>query len=211
MADVSPTDAPSVKDGKLVSGRITDKTQSAIEHGVLSKVSAIVVHQTGAATAGSSFSAYEDGGNGAHFLIDTDGTIYQTARINQKCWHVGNIQSRCKVLKTCSSEELTEINAILFKKNESYRVRVKNLSNHEGDKAYPDRYPTNSDSIGVELVGNFDKKTKTYDTVTKDQNDSLRWLLTALESVLVLTDSDVYRHSEVAYKEPSEAKTAKWK
>ncbi|MCQ8104377.1 N-acetylmuramoyl-L-alanine amidase [Methylomonas sp. SURF-2] len=109
--------------GKLVHKNVTDKVNSAIEKGALSVVHAIVVHQTGAATAGSSFSSYDSGNNGAHFLIDKDGTIYQTARIDQKCWHVGNIRSRCQEMKSCTADELKELNALLFKKGESYSAR----------------------------------------------------------------------------------------
>jgi hypothetical protein len=101
-------------------------------------------------------SSYSGGVNGVHFLIDKDGIILQTARINQKCWHVGNIKSCCSELKTCSAEDLKEINSILFKKGESYELRVRNLSQHEAKKTYPQRYPTNDDALGVELVGRFD-------------------------------------------------------
>lgn len=58
--------------GKLVHSKVTDKVNPKIEKGALSTVHAIVVHQTGAATAASSFASYEAGENGAHFLIDTD-------------------------------------------------------------------------------------------------------------------------------------------
>jgi N-acetyl-anhydromuramyl-L-alanine amidase AmpD len=131
-----------VRGGKLVTSKVISKVMSKIEKGALVKVNAIVVHQTGSDTADSAFGSYKAGVNGAHFLIDKDGTIYQTARIDQKCWHVGNIKSRCNELKTCSSEELREINSILFRKGESYEVRVRNLSQREAKKAYPDRYPT---------------------------------------------------------------------
>src|SRR5215475_1418629 len=107
---------PTVKNGKLVASKVTNKVKSKIEKGSLTKVNAIVVHQTGSSNAASSLSSYDKGVNGAHFLIDKDGTIYQTARIDQKCWHVGNIKSRCNELKTCTSDELKEINSTLFKK-----------------------------------------------------------------------------------------------
>jgi len=142
-----------VVSGKLVASRVKDKTTSKIEKGALNKVNAIVVHQTGSDSADSSLNSYRAGINGAHFLIDKDGTIFQTARVDQKCWHVGNIKSRCSELKVCSAEDLKEINSILFKKGESYEVRVRNLSQHEGKKSYPDRYPTNDDALGIELVG----------------------------------------------------------
>jgi len=131
--------------------------------------------------------------------------------VTQKCWHIGNIKSRCNELKTCTADQLKEVNTLLFKKGESYSVRIANLSKHEGDKAYPDRYPTNDDSVGIEIVGAFGAKTAKYEAVTKEQNQSLVWLVTTLQSLLSLTGDDVYRHPEVSYKQSSEALTANWK
>lgn len=200
-----------VVNGKLVASRVIDKVTNKIEKGALSKVNAIVVHQTGSDSADSALASYKAGANGAHFLIDKDGTIFQTARIDQKCWHVGNIKSRCTELKVCSVEDLKEINSILFKKGESYEVRVRNLSQYEGKKPYPNRYPTNDDALGIELVGRFDAKSGSYDTVTRQQNESLTWLLSTLESSFGLANDDVYTHPQVSYKQSSEAQSAKWR
>jgi N-acetyl-anhydromuramyl-L-alanine amidase AmpD len=204
-------EAIEIKDGKLISPEVTQKISSQIEKGALSKVNAIVVHQTGGSTAESALSSYGAGGNGAHFLIDKDGTIYQTARVTQKCWHVGNIRARCKELKACSADELTALDALLFKKGESYQVRITNVSKREMGKSYPDRYPTNEDSIGIEIVGAIDPKADVYDEVSKEQNGSLKWLVAVLGSSLGFTTDDVYRHPDIAFKQPSEAKTAQWK
>lgn len=165
------------KGGKLIHPKITDKVNSKIEKGSLVAVHAIVLHQTGASTSASSLSSYQTGANGAHFLIDTDGTILQTARIDQKCWHVGQIRSRCMQMTSCSVDELKASNAILFKKGESYNLRIGKLYQREATKSYPDRYPLNEDSLGIEIVGSFDAKAKAYAAVGKDQNDSLAWLV----------------------------------
>lgn len=204
-------DEAQIKDGKLVSSRVVDRVQAGIEKGTLTAVHALVVHQTGAATSDSSFSSYKTGQNGAHFLIDTDGSIYQTARVNQKCWHVGKIRAKCQEMKSCGADELKAINAILFKRGESYAVRIGHLHEHESDKAYPDRYPTNEDSLGIEIVSAFNDKADTYDSVNKSQNDSLTWLVGTLESLLTLGDADVYTHGAIGYKQKSEGSTASWK
>jgi N-acetyl-anhydromuramyl-L-alanine amidase AmpD len=200
-----------VKDGKLIHSRVADKIDARIEKGALGAVHALVVHQTGAPTSASSFSSYATGQNGAHFLVDTDGSIYQTARITQKCWHVGKIRAKCQEMKACAPDELKAINAILFKKGESYAVRIGALHNHETAKAYPDRYPTNEDSLGIEIVSAFDDKADTYDSVNKSQNDSLAWLVEALEGALALADADVYTHGAIGYKQKSEGSSATWK
>jgi N-acetyl-anhydromuramyl-L-alanine amidase AmpD len=200
---------PTLSDGKLVTDNVTLKINSKIEKGALVAVHAIIVHQTGGDTAASAFSSYDKGENGAHFLIDKDGTIYQTARVTQKCWHVGMIQSRCYKNKSCSADELKDIKSILFHQAESYSTRIKNLYGHEKDKSYPDRYPTNEDSIGIELVSGFTLKDG-YETATDAQNTSLSWLVSALDTLLNLTGDDTYRHSEVGYKQPTEASSARW-
>jgi N-acetyl-anhydromuramyl-L-alanine amidase AmpD len=210
MASSNVAAESTIKDGKLVSDKVIDKINSKIEKGGMSVVNAIVVHQTGSSTAESTLNGYKTGGNGAHFLIGKDGTIYQTARMDKQCWHVGKIPSKCYNMKTCSEEELKSITAILFKKGESYSVRVKNLHDHEEAKSYPDRFPMNSDSIGIELVGSFLTKKKEYETVTDAQNTSLAWLVGELQRHLSLDADDVYRHPDVSYKQASEAKSASW-
>ncbi|MBK9362852.1 MAG: N-acetylmuramoyl-L-alanine amidase [Rubrivivax sp.] len=196
--------------GKLVHAKVTDKVNAKIEKGALTVAHALVLHQTGAATAASSFSSYDKGENGAHFLIDTDGTLYQTARIDQKCWHVGKVRSRCMEMKSCTPEELKVANAILFKKGESYNVRIDNLYQHEAAKSYPDRFPLNEDSLGIEIVGSFDAKAQTYAAVTKDQNEALTWLVDVLTVKLALGSGDVFTHGAIGYKQPTEASTAQW-
>jgi hypothetical protein len=70
---------------------------------------------------------------------------------------------------------------------------------------------TNEDSIGIELVGAVNAKTGEYETVTKEQNESLAWLVTTLQSLLSVGAGDVFRHREVSYKQPSEAASASWR
>jgi N-acetyl-anhydromuramyl-L-alanine amidase AmpD len=51
-----------------------------IERGEMKIVRGIIVHHTGGSTAASSLESYKNPrANGAHFLIERDGTIYQTA------------------------------------------------------------------------------------------------------------------------------------
>ena len=59
-------------------------------------------------------------------------------------------------------------------KGQKYSTRTTDLHNREKLKPYPDRYPLNSDSIGIEIVGNYDTKTKAYESVGELQNQSLQ-------------------------------------
>lgn len=197
--------------GKLVDKKVTQKIYSKLHKGSMSSANAIVVHQTGAPSAQHTFNSYTNAGeNGAHFLIDKQGAIYQTALTNQITYHVGKLKSRCLQTKACSKNEVAAATNILFAKGQSFAVRVKNLHAHEKVKTYPDRYPTNSDSIGVELVGNFDAAKKVYEAVSVNQNASLKWLIAELTKLLNLTAADIYRHPTVSRKQASEAATAAW-
>ena len=129
MADPVPASKSTVKDGKLITtdGTIKEKFFPKIEKGAMSTVHAIVVHQTGGSTADSAFGSYKNGKAAAHFLIDKDGTVYQTARVDRMCWHVGKIQSRCYSLKTCSTDELKD-HYCPVKSRRAIRVYVEALS-----------------------------------------------------------------------------------
>lgn len=196
--------------GELKDPKVTQKVYQALHKGKISKVNAVVIHQTGAPTAQHTFNSYTSSSHGAHFLIDKQGVIYQTALTNQICYHVGKLRSRCLETKQCSAAETSAANAIYLKKGDSYSVKVGNLHKHEKAKTYPDRYPSNGDSVGIEIVGSYDTKSQSYESVNAKQNTSLKWLVTELSQHLSLQPGDVYRHPAVSYKQPSEAATASW-
>lgn len=196
--------------GKLVDKKVNQKIYKSLHKGNMTIINAIVVHQTGASTAQHTFNSYTSSSNGAHFLIDKNGQIYQTALTDQKTYHVGKVRSRCIETKSCSKTELSTANSIYLKKGLSYPVRVKNVHDHEKIKSYPDRYPTNNDSIGIEIVGSYNKSNSSYESVNSKQNLSLKWLVNELTTHLKLQNNDIYRHPEVSYKQPTEAKTANW-
>jgi len=69
------------KAGHVYADRIKVKIFSSIERGDLNQVNGIVVHQTNSPTASATFNSYANtGANGAHFLIDKDGTIIRLRR-----------------------------------------------------------------------------------------------------------------------------------
>ena len=82
--------------GQVQHPRVKNVIASTIERGPMAQVRGLIVHQTGGATAQSSLDSYKNAGaNGAHFLIDKDGTIYQTASVLKRTWHVGKLKARC--------------------------------------------------------------------------------------------------------------------
>lgn len=163
-------------------------------------VHGIVVHQTGSPSAASTLNGYKrSNANGAHFLIDTDGTVYQTASIHKMTHHVGFIKSRCIAEKSCSPADLQ---ALQGKRVGSGIGRV------EMRKPYPRRYPMNSDAIGIEVVSMA--RDGVFEPLTADQQSSLGWLMAELLDTLRLSRADVFRHSEVSWKLESEGASARW-
>lgn len=80
----------------------------------------------------------------------------------------------------------------------------------ERGKSYPDRFPVNTDSVGIELVGKNTGE-KSYEPVTALQQSSLQWLISELNTLFDLKVEDVFRHPEVSYKNEGEAASATWK
>jgi N-acetyl-anhydromuramyl-L-alanine amidase AmpD len=196
------------KQGVLIDARVVPKIAKTIERGPMAAVSGIIVHQTGGGTAQSSLDSYKHkGANGAHFLIDKDGTLYQTASLYQRTWHVGKLRARCLVEQTCTPTELKAYS----------KFDPTGMHQSESAKAVPSRYPSNEDAVGIELVGRAledPKKPKAepvYESVTKEQNASLQWLVAELSRLLAVPMTEVFRHPEVSRKNASEAATAVWR
>lgn len=194
--------------GHVIHTRITVKIFPHIERDAMTTINGIIVHQTDASSSQSTFNSYMlANANGAHFLIDKDGTIYQTASIYKRANHVGKIKARCVLENRCSPADVKALKI--------YSPKAEN--EREQEKEYPDRFPTNSDSIGIELVGRSfaDPKpgnaaNRTYETVTGEQNDSLKWLIAELSVTLGIALTEVFRHPVVSRKNLTEAATATW-
>ena len=194
--------------GHVSHPRVILKIYPLIERGVLSQVNGIIVHQTGGATANSTFNEYlVPGAKGAHFLIDKDGTIYQTASVHKVAHHVGQLQSRCMAELRCTPDTL---NALKGKR------AGKGIGRVEAAKAWPDRYPGNFDSLGIEIVGQAvprpgtKKKVFDFEPLTDAQQSSLQWLVQQLKDAFGVRTTEIFRHPVVSWKQLSEAASARW-
>ncbi|MGH8435997.1 MAG: peptidoglycan recognition protein family protein [Pseudomonas sp.] len=195
------------KDGMVVHTRILHERRPNIERGALTAVRGIIVHQTGGSNADSTLNSYKlVGAKGAHFLIEREGTIYQTASLKRKTMHVGALKARCVMDQRCTPAELKALKT--FAPKAEHR--------RESLKQVPDRFPSNEDSIGIELVGELAGDSKRpdhereYECVTNEQNDSLKWLVAELQMSLGLSLTEVFRHPDASRKNPTEASTARW-
>lgn len=205
--------------GMIQHARVKAARSPVIERGQQTQIVGIIVHQTGSENAASSLSSYKRANaNGAHFLIDLDGTIWQTAAIWQRTNHVGKLKARCLVSKACTPP--------YTKQNQS----VDRMHDIEKVKPPSARYPKNEDAIGIELVGGAqlppmsqippDRRNLPKDTLlanfgvyrqpTVAQNQSLSWLVQMLEDTLKIAPSEVFRHPEVSRKNTTEAAGANW-
>lgn len=192
--------------GHAIHANIVLKIFPVIEKGRMESVKGIILHQTGGATAASSFNSYNNGAAGAHFLVDKDGTIYQTASVYQQTWHVGKLRSRCLAELSCSAAE----------QRQASRFDPTGTHRREMTKSVPGRYPSNQDSIGIEIVGqalplsepNPDKRV--YEALSPQQKESVDWLIRHLTLALKISRTEIFRHPTVSYKNNSEAASASW-
>ncbi|MGN8077990.1 peptidoglycan recognition protein family protein [Variovorax sp. 22077] len=206
--------------GMISHARVRHARSLQIERGKRAgAITGIVVHQTDADTSASSLNSYKrPKANGAHFLIDKDGTIYQTAAIYQRTNHVGPLQARCLVIPTCTLSDFPE------------RVGATAMHRIEMRKAPANRYPSNMEAIGIEMVGRArlpegfkpDSRQKrmslerlrgdagVFPTPTAAQNQALSWLVHVLQGSMHLAASEVFRHPDVSRKNITEAQGANW-
>lgn len=191
--------------GRVLHSRIKPALQTQLERGDMPTVVGVIVHQTDSSTAASTLASYKVSPNGAHFLIDKDGTIYQTVSVRKRVNHVGRLRARCVAEHSCKPTELALINGM--------QPGIRNR--HEMKKDSPARYPSNFDSIGIEIVGRAmspasGKGDAIYEAVTAAQNSSLSWLVREISSTMHVNMREVFRHPVVSQKTPTEASTARW-
>lgn len=194
--------------GYVQHSRVRKMPRPLIERAELTHIRGIIIHQTGGKNSSSSLNSYHTPqANGAHFLIDKDGTIYQTASLFRQTWHVGRLRARCLAEYRCSQTELKILKR--FDPKKEHRIEMA--------KQVPQRYPANEDSIGIEIVGAATAKNRAslaeegvYEAVTEAQNSSLRWLVGELASTFRVPMTEVFRHPIVSRKNPTEAASARW-
>lgn len=185
------------QDGFVNHSKFTKKQITQLEKGNLNSVHAIVLHRTVNSSANQTFDSFENG-IGTHFLVGKDGKIYQTASLNKLTYHVGKIKSKCYENNSCSEDEQTKIKGWGWAPTKIY--------NHEKKKSYPDRYPMNQDSIGIEVVGDY--VNEKWDNIPDIQVKSVVCVVNFLLNHYNLKKAeDIYEHEDVSYKTEGEGST----
>ncbi|WP_341900184.1 glycosyl hydrolase 108 family protein [Fluviicola taffensis] len=180
-----------------------DKVKEA-DHGAMTPV-AIVLHRTENDSTDNTVEGFKKG-IAAHFVVGKDGAIIQTVGTNRIAHHVGKIRSKCEQEKSCSVDD-AKIIKDLWSEKIIYGDKVHKVYKHESKKSYPNRYPFNEDSIGIEVVGAYHESTKTWDSVPTAQADSTAYLVNLLKKQLSLSNTDIYTHEQISYKTEGEGQT----
>lgn len=181
--------------GYVQNADFTHDPITALEKGDITGPHAIILHRTESATASSALTSFKKG-IGTHFLVDKDGTVTQTASLLKYTAHIGKIKSKCYINGTCSAEET--------KKIKGFGWAPKKVHDHEKEKDYPVRYPINADSVGIEVVGQYNSTTKTWDVAPEAQLKSIAKIIRILKKEYTLTDDDIYEHDKISYKTEGE-------
>lgn len=186
------------QNGYLTDPGITRTAVPGLERNPMTAVNGIVLHRTMGSTATGTLSHWRSEAQpyGTHFLIDRDGTIHQTASLNNNTAHVGKIRSRGEVERTLTPDEQLRLTQARAEPGND----VTAVNRIESGKPYPQRYPTNSDSIGIEVVATYDERTQTWQAPTEQQTASIHRLVGILQKNYGLDDHDIYQHDAVSYK-----------
>ncbi|MDA8444186.1 peptidoglycan recognition protein family protein [Paracidovorax valerianellae] len=191
-----------IVEGMIYGSRILNYRYPNLEQGEMLQVNGIILHQTNSRSAFPTLLAYYWRDVGAHFLIAPGGMIYQTARIDRVCHHVGMIRSMCSTTHSCSPDYDKAVKSIMAGSGDRDEKRMA-IHKLEMQKPPQLRYPSNMDSIGIEVCGA--SKNGVYEAPTAAQNNATTWLVDMLLTHLSLKRLQVYKHPNVSYKEPTEA------
>ena len=161
----------------------------ALENGPIDGPKAIVLHRTDSYTVDSAMQSVQNG-IGTHFIVAKDGTVTQTASLLQRTAHVGKIKSRAVETGNPANE------AAMIK---GWGWAPTRIYNHEKTKSYPDRYPMNKDSVGVETVAKH-RGDRGWEAPTAEQSTSIATIVRVLKDAYGLGDGDIYEHDNISYK-----------
>ena len=82
-------------------------------------------------------------------------------------------------------------------------VNFNNKANQVG-KTKDKSYPNNSNSVGVEVVGRYNEKTKTWEPLTNQQVNAVADLVNGIMKAYGLTQNNIYEHDVISWKTDGE-------
>ncbi len=135
-----------------------------LDKGNRTDTNGIILHSTVTRSTKATIAAFKRG-VGTQLVVDKDGEIVKTSDLDDITYHVGKIKARD------SSTSYTK------KSGEKWGTYFSRIHKAESAKAFPSRFPTNNDSIGIEFVRDYINSSKTWDTITTKQKVAGRWQL----------------------------------
>lgn len=161
------------------------------------KVGQFVMHYDVAGTSRQCFMILHDMRNlSVQFMLDIDGTIYQTMDVKERAWHASQANSRSIGIEIANMGAYASGEAVPFKqwygKDENGRTRI-TIPERLGDGGVRTKnfvgYPVRDELVVGEVQGRVRRQ---YD-LTQEQYDSLIKLTAALCTVLPKIDADYPR------------------
>lgn len=194
------------ENGYLSDPSITHAPVPNITQAPMAQVNGIVLHRTDSSTARGTLEHWRGSASkvGAHFLIDRDGSILQTVSVNHQAWHVGPIRSRGEVEGSITDEDQRQVLGVRGARSEWNGSAARDVGRLEATRPYPERYPINGDSIGIEVVGKYDGKSQEWEAPTPEQKRAVGHLVRTLQNNFGLNDDDVYQHDVISRKTAGE-------
>ena len=164
------------------------------------KVDQFVIHYDVAGTSQRCFYVLHDSRNlSVQFMLDIDGTIYQTMDAKERAWHAGTANSRSVGIEIANMGAYASGEADPFKqwygKDDKGRTRITVPERLKGGGVRTPNfvgYPIRDELIVGEVQGRMRRQ---YD-LTKQQYDSLIKLTAALCTVLPKIDADYPRDEQ---------------
>ena len=106
--------------------------------------------------------------------------------------------ARSSLKGSCDAAEQSAVESLA--RRQAYRE----MHNREKAKPYPDRFPMNEDSVGIEVVAMYTEATRQWDPPTPGQSEAISLLARILKTQYSLTDADIYEHDRISRKTAGE-------
>lgn len=169
----------------IIAGPKVKSTTALSQTAFSQNVHAIVLHRTDSDTV---LSALNSASNmaAAHLYVDKNGDVYHKINFAQKAPHVGRIRKRSDTKTASTTEVFAE----------------------EKKKDYPERYPYNEDSIGIEVVGKSIDSSYYLAPTDIEQIKAVARLVNFLTEYFSLSkDDDIYGHEIISSKSKGDGQT----
>ena len=146
------TELTIANDGMISNQRITNNRILKLEKTQMRDVEGIILHRTVSSTASSTINSFKNRGVGTHFLVAKNGTILQTASLDNRTSHllesqlnvgaprndqaigievVGNYNPNTRQWETLTKRQIESVSWLTNSLFKTYELNIENIYNHE--------------------------------------------------------------------------------